>query len=63
MNYKEKQQDFKSRLHNQIKMIWVSKEIANVPHPSNAKEFIKVSRMVYGNYIKSKHGLIGSKSI
>ena len=63
MEYKKKQQEFKRRLKNQVKMIWVSKEITTIPHPTLEKEFVKIIRLVKGNYIKSVHGLIGSKVI
>jgi len=63
MNYKEKQKSFRQRLKNQVKTIWISKEIATVPHPTLEKQFIKVVRLVKGTYNKSIHGLIGSDLI
>lgn len=63
MDYKEKQKGFRQRLKDQSKIIWVSKEIATLPHPTLEKEFIKVLRIVKGAYNKKKHGLIGSKAV
>ena len=54
MNYKEKQKSFRQRLKKQVKTIWISKEIATVPHPTLEKQFIKVVRLVNGTYVKPK---------
>ena len=70
MNYKEKQKEFRQRLKNQVKNIWVSKEIKTVEipnhkDPDNEKSNLKIQmlQIVKGTYNKSKHGLIGSKAV
>lgn len=61
MNYKAKQQEFKKRLRNSAKFIWVSKAYETIRNPLTGDK-MDVFRIKQGTYIKAKHGLIGSKA-